>query len=191
MTSTPLRFGALLLSISLAACGGSESFPVSGTISNLGTAGLVLENNGDTVSPAAGASTFTFPNSIDYGDSYNITVKTNPEHMTCTPYSGYTGSAGHNVAIDAVITCTQNSYALGGTITGLTLAGLVLINGSTTVAPAAADTSYSIGTVNVGTTYGVTVLTQPAGLFCQVSDGTGVMQDAAVSTANVVCVPSS
>lgn len=191
MTSTPLRLGAILLSISLAACGGKESFPVSGTISNLGNAGLVLENNGDTVSPAAGAGTFTFPNSIDYGDSYNITVKTQPEHMTCSPYSGYTGSAGHNVAINAVITCLQNSYSLGGTITGLSVAGLVLINGSTTFTPAAADTGYTIGMINVGTTYGVTVFTQPVGLFCTVADGTGVMQDAAIANANVTCVPAT
>ena len=131
MKSSCLRpLAALLLTVGLAACGGKASYDVSGTISGLNNAGLVLANGGDTVSPPVGATTFTFPKRIDYGTDYNITVKTPPAHMNCA-VSGGTGSAGRYVSIQAAVNCQQNVYTVGGTISGQTVDGLVLGNGST------------------------------------------------------------
>lgn len=197
MKQSSLRLGAaLLLTLALAACGGKQSYSVTGTLVNsalvttpLPNSGLVLANGSDTVSVPAGATTFALSN-IDYGDSFNITVQSNPQHMTCVPYSGTSGSAGHNVAIAAIVECTQNAYALGGTISGLTTIGLVLANGPVTYTAGATDTAFTFGTaVAVGTTYGVTVLSSPAGQTCSVTKGTdaGVMGDAAIATVAVTC----
>jgi hypothetical protein len=86
----------------------------------------------------------------------------------------------------------MNAYAIGGSITGLDVEGLVLINGSNaTIAPAKAATSYAFpAPVEYGTTYGVTVLTQPPGYRCTVANGTGTMGEAAVTNINVTCNPS-
>lgn len=192
MKSSCLRpLVALLIVASLSACGGKASFDVSGVINGLSNPGLVLENKGDTVSPPAGASSFTFPKRIDYGTEYNITVQTSPAHMNCTINTG-SGSAGYYLSIAATVSCVQNSYTVGGTITGLSVAGLELSNGSgaATLLPAAAATTFVFAeTVPYGKFYGVTVLTQPPGLTCTVSNGTGTMGEAAVANIAIACVP--
>jgi hypothetical protein len=88
------------------------------------------------------------------------------------------------------VSCAQNRYTVGGTISGLTVAGLELTNGSTpgTVLPAQDATTFVFpSTVADGESYGVTVLKQPAGLTCTVSNGTRVMGEQAVTDIAVSC----
>lgn len=68
---------------------------LGGTITGLSSGGLVLANGSDTVSPAAGASSFTFPGKIGQGFAYGVTVLTQPKPQTCTVPnpSGVMGSA--------------------------------------------------------------------------------------------------
>lgn len=183
---------ALLLTLGLAACGGKASFDVSGTLSGLNNDGLVLANGSDTVSPPAGATKFTFSKRIDYGTDYNITFQKQPAHMTCSIVGG-SGSAGHYVSIEAAVSCSQNAYTVGGTISGLTVEGLTLINGNTTTTVAKDATTFTmVGSVNDGNTYGVSVFTQPAGLLCVVQPGTGsgTMGEANVTTVKIACNPA-
>jgi hypothetical protein len=192
---------ALAMAALLSACGGSETYAVKGTVSGLNNSGLVLANGSDTVSVASGATSFEFPNKVSYGTDYNITVKTNPAHMTCTVSNG-SASAGYTVEIAAVVTCAQNTYSLGGTFTGLTddstatARSVVLLNGSTggslTISSPTDDTgagSFVFSSyVADGTAYGVTVLTQPTGLTCSITNGTGVMHEAAITNLVLTCV---
>jgi hypothetical protein len=110
------------------------------------------------------------------------------------------------VTINVPVVCTLNSYTLEGYITGLTGEGLQLINGSTSstaltvtvadVTTAAAATaagtptpSFAIATaVYYNTPYGVSILTQPAGQTCTVTNGNGVMGDATVTNIAINCV---
>jgi len=79
---------------------------------------------------------------------------------------------------------------VGGTITGLTAAGLVLTNGSDTVSPAANDTTFTFGTALAnGAGYSVSVTTQPAGLDCTVTNGAGTIAGANVTNVAVACTP--
>lgn len=211
MKSSHLRTSAALaLTLALAACGGKEAYTVKGTITNtafsaitpLGNAGLVLENtkNGDTVTVPAGATTFSFPKTIDYGEEFNVTVKTQPNHMTCVvPSSGTTnaGSAGHNVEIAAVVGCAQNAYTIGGTITGLQTSTLILTNGATTFTPAVASPvtatlAYSFDSVAVGNTYGMVIQSAPAGYTCVFTNAnnTGVMGDLPAAAATDATITS-
>lgn len=188
---------ALALALGLASCGGGEAtFPISGVITGLQYPGLVLATNGMDLPVPTGATAFTFPNEIEYGDVYDVLVKNQPQHQTCATQFG-TGSntAGRLARINVELKCTINNYAIGGTISGLTADGLVLANGSTggTYASAKNATAFKYtfaSPVQYGVTYGVTVLTQPAGLVCTVANGTGVMGDANVENINVTCVPA-
>jgi hypothetical protein len=197
---------AMALAAALAGCGGKAQFTVQGSVTNLNNSGLVLANGGSTVTVAAGATTFAFPQQIDYGTQYNITVQTNPAHMTCSVGNG-SGSAGHTVTIQAVVACTQNSYTLGGQFTGLTAdaAGtartVTLLNGTaggavTISSVSASNTTTGAGdfvfgsAVADGQVYGVTVQAQPAGLTCTLANGSGVMHEAAVSNLLLTCVPN-
>jgi hypothetical protein len=180
---------ALLLTLGLAACGGKASYDVSGTISGLNNEGLILTNSGEDLPIEAGKTSFTFKKRIDYGTDYNITFKQQPAHMTCN-ISGGSGSAGHYLSISAAVSCSQNAYSVGGTISGLTVDGLVLINGSTTTTVAKDATTFTMnGGVAYGTSYGISVYTQPTGLVCTVTPGTGTgtMGEANVTTVQVSC----
>ena len=183
---------ALLLTLGLAACGGKASYDVSGTITGLSNEGLVLANGSDTLPRPAGSTTFTFNKRIDYGTEYNITVLTQPAHMNCS-VSGGSGSAGHYLSIDALVTCSQNAYKVGGTVSGLTVDGLVLINGNTTTNIVKDSTAFTMnGSVAYGSSYGISVFTQPTGLVCKVAPGTGIgtMGEADVTTVQVTCGPA-
>lgn len=182
---------ALLLTLGLAACGGKASYDVSGTISGLNNEGLILANGSDTLPIPAGKTSFTFAKRIDYGTDYNITVKQQPAHMTCG-ISGGSGSAGHYINISAAVSCSQNTYSVGGTISGLTVEGLELINGNVTTTVAKDATTFTmVNPVRYGDTYGVSVTAQPKGLKCEVQPGTGggTMGEANVTTVKIACIP--
>jgi hypothetical protein len=202
---------ALALAASLAACGGSDKaeFAVAGSVTGLVYDGLILSNASVplTVAPPATAGAavrFSFPDTLEYGDTYNVTVTGNPKHQTCAPgvpadglYTNNADTAGRLKTIDIAITCEINKYTVGGTITGLTGANLVLANGSTggtytaatpATPPSTTPITYELPVVQFGTTYGVTVSRQPDGQVCTVSNATGTMGDEAVKNVNVVCV---
>ena len=183
--------GAALLAAALAACGGKASFTVGGTISGLSNPGLVLQvNGGETVTVPAGATSFSFPNTLSYGTQYEVKVKTQPDHMTCTPQNGL-GSAGRTATINVVVVCSQNTYALGGKIVNLKGTGLVLINGSSNgqLSVAKEATEFSITGIPVGTAYGLSVLKQPTepAQVCSITNATGVMGDADRMNVVVTC----
>jgi hypothetical protein len=213
---------ALAVLATLAACGGGgkATFPINVTVSNLQYSGLVLSTNGQdlTVNPPATAGqdvVLTFPNQLEYGQVYEVVPKgatvvnhtatggAQPKHQTCSQslFPAY-GTAGQLAKIDIRYVCAINTYALGGTVKGLTGTGLVLANGSTTgtiaVSPAldanqkptGADVTLIMNPVPYNTTYGVTVLTQPTGQTCTVTGGAngtggGTMDDAAEAAKGV------
>jgi hypothetical protein len=183
---------ALLAALTLAACGGKASFTISGTVVGLSNQGLVLQNNGkDPLTVPAGATSFSFPNSISYGTEYNVTVLTHPDHMRCEPQNGV-GSAGRTASINVVVNCVQNAYALGGSVVNLKGEGLVLINGSAggQLSLPKDATEFTMGQIAVGTAYGVSVLTQPKNPAqqCTITNGTGVMGDAERRNVIIDCV---
>ncbi|HEY1043097.1 MAG TPA: hypothetical protein VGE60_04465 [Telluria sp.] len=181
--------GALLLA--LAACGGTEQFTISGTIQGLKNNGLVLANAGKTISVPANATTFSFPDTVEYGNTYDVTVTAEPAHQDCTVFRG-DGTAGQMAQLNILIDCRQNEYTVGGKVTGLTVDDLVLANGSNgTVLLKKTMTTYELPPVKDGDTYGVTVLKQPAGLFCTVANGVGVMGEAKVTNVDVTCQPAT
>jgi len=85
---------------------------------------------------------------------------------------------------------TSSDYTVGGTISGLTASGLVLVyNGDTTLTVAAGATSWVFaGTFAAGSSYSVTVQTQPVGELCEVtSGGSGTALTADVDNVTVAC----
>jgi len=199
---------ALALGAALAGCGGSDKaeFVVKGTISGIVYPGAVLTTNGMELAiapPATPGATvsFEFPNKLEYGDVYNVVFKSEPNNQSCfTPQNtipNFNDTAGRLAEIAITYQCAVDPYSIGGTISGLTADGLVLANGSTggtlTVAKPAAGVTTPItytfaGPVLFGTTYGVTVLTQPTGQVCTIANATGVMGAANVTNINVTCV---
>lgn len=194
---------ALAALLALAACGGTAQFEMTGTfIDNQGNTkamanpGLVLANGNDRVKVEVGDTTFKFPNSIAYGAEYSMYPLTQPKHMTCSFSQGASGTAGRTQAIAATVYCAQNTYTIGGTVTGVSDMAdsdipLVLVNGSAggTVTISKTMTTYTFGGVVAdGSAYGVAILTQPANLNCTIANNTGIMGEAPRNDINLTCV---
>ncbi|MDB5747867.1 MAG: hypothetical protein JWP72_2715 [Massilia sp.] len=211
LKKSTLALSALTLALAagLSACGGgSSSYTIGGIVTGLEHPGLVLSNNGEdlTVAPAGyetlpGSTVptpknveYAFRNQAGYGDTYNVTVKASPAHQICGQNGGNTDTAGRLSVINAIISCVLVSNQISGTVTGLTSGELVLTNGSTggTVTVPANATSFTLQQpVTYGQTFGITVLTKPAGLTCTVSNGAGIMGDDPVTTVAVACRPDA
>lgn len=167
----------------------TTNFTIGGSISGLSASGLVLRNNGaDDLLVASGATTFQFTTPVAYAGSYNVTVATQPAGLTCT----VSNASGINVTsnINSItVTCAVSTYTIGGTITGLSASGLVLRNngGDDLLVPSGA-TSFQFATpVAYGSSYNVTVATQPTGLTCSVSNDSGINVTADITSVSITC----
>ncbi|MFC4819103.1 BACON domain-containing protein [Dokdonella ginsengisoli] len=163
------------------------TYTVGGTVSGLGGSGLVLKLNGGNDLPVAANGAFTFPAGLTSGTAYTVTVGTQPSAQTCTVANGSGTIAGSNVT-NVSVTCAADTYTLGGSASGLQGGGLVLKNGSTTLA-VASDGSFTFpGTLPDGTAYNVSVDTQPTSpaQVCTVANGSGTIH-ADVTNVAVTC----
>lgn len=89
---------------------------------------------------------------------------------------------------DVMVSCQPATYTIGGTISGLTASGLVLANGTDTLSISANATSFTMPkSLANGSTYDVTVQTQPTDLQCVISGGTGKIATSAVTSVVVTC----
>jgi uncharacterized repeat protein (TIGR03803 family) len=201
ITLQSLARRALLIGIAgpLAACGigGGDSagagivyahtYILGGSIQGLSGSGLVLANGNQTVAPAAGATAFTFPKALVGGSSYAVQVTASPSGLTCSVSHG-SGTVGSANITSVVVTCSAQSATVGGTISGLTAAGLVLSDGSSTVAPAANASTFTFAQrIALGASYTVTVQAQPSGLFCTVASANGTAGPGSAASVAVTC----
>lgn len=155
----------------------SSVYSLGGTVSGLSGSGLVLANGSDSVKVASGASSFVLGNGVVAGASYDVTVKAQPIGETCVVMQGAGTMPAASVSTVAV-SCSVNTYAIGGTISGLgSASGLVLLDNGTDSTPIASGaTSFTMTTqLKYGATYDVSIGTQPYGLTlqCVASGGSG------------------
>ena len=164
------------------ACAGAATYTIGGTVSGLTGTGLVLQDNGgDNLSVSADGA-FTFATQIASGSKYNVTVLTQPSGpaQSCAVTGG---SATVSANVTNVQVACVNAYTIGGSISGLTGAGLVLQdNGGDNLSVTANGGFTFVTPVGSGGRYTVTVLTQPTAQNCVVTGG------AATVTANVTNV---
>jgi hypothetical protein len=169
------------------------AYSIAGTITGLSAAGLVLQNEGgDSLAVSANSSSFRFATQVAAGGVYNVTVSAQPTGLTCTVSHG----SGDNVAAPVTnvsVACNPVSYTLAGTVTGLTADGLVLQNngGDNLLVNTNAATFQFSTPVAAGGGYSVATLTQPAGLICTVSHGSGTNVRADVTNVSVTCSAST
>ena len=173
----------------------TSSFTVGGTVSGLAAGNSVtLHNGADTLVVSANAG-FAFPTAVLSGNGYTVTVTVQPTTPTqvCTVANG-AGTVGAANVANVAVTCVTSSFTVGGTISGLAGTGLVLHNGAESLAiPAGATTFTFLSPVLSGDAYAVTATAQPSGptQVCTVTNGSGTMGAANVTTVAVTCVTSS
>lgn len=203
------RVGWLALLSALAACsngrgsveepqappaqGPEDSFTIGGSVSGLVGSGLVLQNNGGGDLPIAADGGFTFAARLPTGTAYTVAVLSQPTapSQTCAVARGSGTIAGANVA-DVAVTCATGQFAIRGTVSGLTGAGLVLQNNGGNDLPISANGAFSFANrLTDGAAYTVTVRTQPSGQNCVVRNSSGTIRGADASNVEVACVSNA
>ena len=162
---------------------------VSGSATGLkGT--LVLLNNGADSLTFSAAGAFEFSTPIASGSAYAVTVQTQPSGQTCTVSNG-AGTMGAAAVTNVAVLCVSNTYAVGGTVSGLN-GTVILQNNGTDAKTISGSGAFTFATpVVFRNPYTVTVKTQPSTQTCLVTNGTGTIGAAAVTNVSVICVSNT
>ena len=171
-------------------CAATPTYTIGGTVSGLSGAGLVLSlNAGSQTLPVSTNGAFTFPTAVANGTAYTVTVGTQPAGQACTVANGSGTVAGANVT-NVAVTCANNTYSVGGTVSGLVGNSVTLSLNGTESLPVASNGSFTFSTMLAGgAAYAVTVQTQPTSpsLVCSVANGSGTIAAANVGNVAVTC----
>ena len=110
-----------------------------------------------------------------------------------TSSSGASSSSSSSVASSSSSSSAVSSYTVGGSVSGLGTGNtLVLRNNAVDARTVTADGAFTFATpVNSGATYAVTVATQPAGRVCTVTNGSGTVGTANITTVAVACATAA
>ncbi len=172
--------------------GAQEGFTLGGSVNGLVGSGLVIQNNGASDLAIAADGAFTFPTRLASGTAYSIAVRSQPTSpsQTCTVARG-SGSIGSADVGDVAITCATGQFAIRGTVSGLTGAGLVLQNNGGNDLQLSANGAFVFGNRLIdGATYAVVVSAQPSGQNCIVRNSTGTIRGGDASNVEVACASS-
>ena len=167
----------------------TNKYTVGGSVTGLNGTGLVLQNesNADLLTVNANGN-FALGTAVASGQAYKVSVKTQPTNpsQTCVVTAGAATVGGGNVTGIAV-GCTTNTFAVGGSVTGL-VGTVVLKNNGADALTLNADGSFVFPTpIASGAAYEVTVGTRPNEQFCSVTNGSGTVAASSVSTVTVKC----
>src|SRR5579862_5531800 len=178
------------VAVSCATSGGTK-YSVGGTVSGLSGTVVLQDNGSDSLSVSANGS-FTFATQLASGAAYAVTVQTNPSGQTCTVSNG-SGTVGSANVTSVAVSCATSGgtkYSVGGTVSGLSGTVVLQDNGSDSLS-VSANGSFTFATqLASGAAYAVTVQTNPSGQTCTVSNGSGTVGSANVTSVAVSCATS-
>lgn len=160
-----------------------------------GAGGLVLRNGSAEAGPTellsvSSSGTFQFPTKLPTGAPFLVTVDSQPKSpsQTCT-VSGGSGTVGTADVSSITVNCMTNAFTLGGTVAGLAGGSVELESNGQTATVSANGTFAFAAPIPSGTSYAVTIKTQPAipAQTCVLSNAAGSISNANVDTVGVVC----
>ncbi len=170
-------------------CVGAD-YDIGGTVTGL-TGTLVLQNNGGDDLTITNDGSFTFNTPITDGNSYAVSILSQPNGQTCAITAGSGTVSGEDV-IDVAISCLDNTYFIGGTVSGLSAVGLVLQNNGGDDLTITSNGSFVFSQpLTNGTGYNVTINSQPNGQNCAVNNSSGTLMGDDVVDVAVNCVDNT
>lgn len=166
---------------------GARTFALPVLVRGLATWGRVtLTNNGADPLLVTANGSYNFPTGVVYGSNYEVGVATQPDGQVCTVTRGSGVGIVANIP-RVVVTCSTNSFAVGGTVSGLT-GQVVLRNNAGRTLAVTANGSFTFPTkIAYNSSYLVTVYAQPKGQTCSVANHSGSGITADVTTVTVLC----
>ncbi len=173
----------------------TNSYAVAVTVTGLTGTGLVLQDNLADDLPVTMNGVLSFPSPVASGTAYTVSVKTQPSGpaQTCQ-VSGGSGTVGAADVNSVSINCAVNTYTVGGTVTGLVGTGFILENNGADDLSVTSNGAFAFATpVASGQPFAVSVKAQPGApsQVCSVSQASGTVAGANVTSVSVVCATNS
>jgi hypothetical protein len=207
MAKFTMKVGSVLMATMIAGlsgCGEQEKpkpatppappITVGGSVSGLAGGEVVLQLNGSDDLTVKANGKFKFANVMKKGNTYSVTVKTQPAlpvKQTCK-ISQDTGSIAGAAINNIDVSCTTNSYAVGGTVSGLAAKskGLVLElkGGSEVKIVKNGNFIFPDARMPDGSDYSVVLNSTPPGQKCKIE---AIATAADKDTLNIVSVTCS
>ena len=203
-STIPALIAALLLAATLAACSGGSSngtnaagnagsttahYSIGGSVAGLAAGEQVtLQNNGSDALTLNANGAFTFTSPVAYNGSYAVTVSGQPTGQVCSITGGTGSGSGVTANVSNVgIACSNDTYTIGGTVTGLAASAQVtLLNNGANALTVSANGAFTFtAPVAYNGSYAVTVSGQPTGQVCSVTGGTGSGSGVTANVGNV------
>jgi hypothetical protein len=124
-----------------------------------------------------------------------VSVQTQPTGQTCS-VTNASGTIGAGNVTNANVSCSTNTYTIGGTISGLTGTVQLKLDGTTPTSTQtqsfSANGSFTFTTpLQSGSGWTVSVAVQPVGQTCAVAGGSGASLSANVTTVVVTCTTNT
>jgi hypothetical protein len=151
-----------------ATCAKTVDYKISVAVTGL-TGTLVVQDSKASTLTFTTNNTQTFALAYPKGSAYTVTVETQPAGQTCTLSSNASGTITSNITVTA--TCTTNvvNYTISVAVTGLSGSLVVQDSKGDTLTFTANNTQTFASSYSSGSSYTVSVKTQPAGQTCTLS----------------------
>jgi hypothetical protein len=166
---------------------------VGGNVSGLNGGEVLLQLNGGNDLTVNANGKFKFPKPLVKGGTYEVTVKTSPSlpvKQTCVVSQG-NGSVSGTPVSNVTVTCTTNSYAVGGTVSGLAKKskGLNLELTGVKEVEITKNGNFVFPDISLpdGSDYHVAIRSTPAGQSCELNPINIAPDDNTINIVSVTC----
>jgi hypothetical protein len=180
--------GALTI-LGISGCGGGDNATIGGSLSGLSSGlSVTLQNNSEDSLTLTNNGSFSFATTIVGDGVYDVTVLTQPVGEACLVVngSGSVDSAADSIS-SVTVTC-QVTSSIEGTVSGLVPGAAVTLSDGQVLLPVATNGPFAFpGAVPPGSPYNVSVVTQPVGETCTVSNGSGTTTATGGTSVVVTC----
>ncbi len=168
-----------------------DVYTIGGEVSGLLGSGLQLSLNDEQVLNIDSYGSFTFAQALADGSDYSVTVLSQPTvpAQACTVANGQ-GTLDANDITDIEVTCSTNTYSVGGTLSGLAPGNsITLRNNDADDLVVEANGAFSFATALQDLSpYVVSIAAQPTGQVCTLENNTGTLAGSDVDDITVSCL---
>ena len=170
--------------------GTSNTYSITANVQGLNSGGLVLLVNTAQVAVSSGATAVSLASMLNSGAAYSVRVQTQPTGETCSVTNG-SGTVSTSNVTNVVVNCVAGGFTIGGSISGLSASGLVLLNNGDDATPIATNATQFVmkSPITDGGSYSITVKTPPGGETCQISQGSGTNITTNIDSVVISCAP--
>ena len=170
-------------------CTTNEYF-VGGSVSGLApNQSVVVRLAGADLELSANAL-YQFPSRVLSGESYAVTVVTDPQapiSQHCHVNNG-SGQVRNLDITDVEVVCEPNQFTIGGSVDGLVRTGLVLQNNGRDDLVIVRNGAFTFSTsVPSGEPYAVTIRMQPTGQTCVLANGSDTVAAGDITSVVITC----